>query len=117
MAVGIINSGSLGAVGQGNSKVVSLTSAAASVITAASMGAGCVIRVLNMSSTASQITFGNANLTADSGTQPGTFILQADNEGLTLNIVNDWYGIVDSGTATVCVAPLLVPGFGARGGI
>lgn len=116
MSVGLLNNASIGSVYFNQGKKVAITSAATSVITGASAGAGCMIRVIDMSATASQITFGNATLEADSGTAPGAFILSAANQGTTLNVTGEIYALCDSGSANLAVTPLRISGYEKRGG-
>lgn len=116
MSLGIINQGSIASVFMGQGSKAALTSAAATaLIAASSMGVGCIIRVLDMS-TASQITIGNSTLTQDASTAPGALILSAVDEGLTLNISGDIYGIVNSGSANLAITPLFIQGMSSSGG-
>lgn len=115
MSIGIINQGSIASVYMDQGKKAAVASAAASIISAASAGAGCIIRVLDMTGS-TQITIGNSSLELDSGTAPGALILSAVNEGLTLNITGDVYAICDAGSANLAVTPLRISGMANSGG-
>jgi len=111
-SVGVIPNGSVGSVYYGQSKKVTLgtTASATSIITAASATMGCVVRVISMGS--GQITFGDSSITVDSGAKPGAHILQAANQGLTLNITGNIYGIISAATCVLAVTPLHCRGYG-----
>lgn len=97
----------LGSVKYGASKKVSIASAATIVVTANEPAIGLVVRAISLDSA---VTFGNSDITADSGAKPGAHILTAANQGLLLNITDSVYAVTQSGSASLAVTVLLMPG-------
>lgn len=96
----------------GTGKKVTVTTTASVIISASSHQVGCVVRVLELNGGATKVTFGNENLTSDSGSTPGGHLLSLEGQGFDLNITGNILAVTDQDTAVIVVVPLLVDGYG-----
>jgi hypothetical protein len=97
----------LGSVKYGASKKVTVTSSAQLIVSANEAAIGVVVRVLSLDS---GVGFGSSDITIDSGTKPPAHFLSAANQGLILNITDSIYALCQSGSASLAVTVLLLPG-------